>query len=76
MYLKLQFQRNMQSQSENNLDISFEMGAMNSMPSTESHNNEPQTRHRTQKITSKSNSSRFIKFQKRNSCKKVSFSSI
>ncbi|VDO32878.1 unnamed protein product, partial [Onchocerca flexuosa] len=70
--------QNMQSPVRNNSNISFEMGIMNSTPSAQWHDNEsqislPTLHHRSQKIASKSNSSHFIKFQKRNSCKKVSF---
>ncbi|KAL4002303.1 hypothetical protein ACH3XW_2905 [Acanthocheilonema viteae] len=59
-----------QSTSKNNSNISFEMGITNSSSSTQFHNNEPQIRHQTTKIASKSSSSHFRKFQKRNSYKK------
>ncbi|VDO20559.1 unnamed protein product, partial [Brugia timori] len=60
---------NIQCPSENNSDISFEMSIIDSTLSAQSHNNKPQTCHRTQKVELKP--SRFIKFRKTNSWKKA-----
>uniref|UniRef100_A0A1I7VM69 Non-specific serine/threonine protein kinase n=1 Tax=Loa loa TaxID=7209 RepID=A0A1I7VM69_LOALO len=63
-------ERNIQSPLENDSNISFEMGVMNSTLSAQSHDNKSQSGYWTQKIASKSSPSRFAKFQKRNSLKK------